>query len=267
MFRELYAYRELLYSLTLREIRVRYKQSLLGAAWALFVPLSMMAVFTFVFTRALKIDGRLDLGGMPYALFAYVGLLPWTFFSGSLTGAVNSLVANHNLVTKVYCPREAFPLSCVASSAFDFIIASSVLFGLIAYFHLFSEWTFTLHPAVLFIPIVLLVQIILTIGLALILSMANLFFRDVRYLFSVIIYLWMFVTNVIYPLESSSVEVNAIIQLNPMTAIIGAYRTCLFEGAVPLDSAFLCAVGVALTTLCVGWGLFRRAESRFAECI
>ncbi len=131
MFAELIRYRELVYSLTLREIRVRYKQSLLGVLWAVFVPLSMMLIFTFVFTKALKLDGKLDLGGMPYAVFAYIGLLPWTFFSSSLTGSVNSLVANQTLVTKVYCPREAFPIACVASSAFDFAIASTLLIGII----------------------------------------------------------------------------------------------------------------------------------------
>ena len=109
MFAELIKYRELLYSLTLREIRVRYKQSLLGVLWALFVPLSMMLIFTFVFTKALKFDGKLDLGGMPYAVFAYIGLLPWTFFSASLTGAVNSLVANQTLVTRCTARGKRFP--------------------------------------------------------------------------------------------------------------------------------------------------------------
>jgi ABC-2 type transport system permease protein/lipopolysaccharide transport system permease protein len=267
MFRELYEYRELLWSLTLREIRVRYKQSLLGVAWALFVPLSMMLIFTFVFTRALKIDGRLDLGGMPYAVFAYIGLLPWTFFSSSLNGAVNSLVANQPLVTKVYCPREAFPLACVASSAFDALIASGVLVALIAYFHWFTSWTFALHATVLFVPVVIIVQVLFTVGLALALSMSNLFYRDVRYLFSVVIYLWMFLTSVIYPLESSDPAVRLIINLNPMTPIIGAYRNCLIDGTLPAAGPFLYATGVAVLCCAGAWCVFHRAEPKFAEFI
>ena len=218
MFAELIKYRELLYSLTLREIRVRYKQSLLGVLWALFVPLSMMLIFTFVFTKALKFDGKLDLGGMPYAVFAYIGLLPWTFFSAGLTGAVNSLVANQTLVTKVYCPREAFPLACIASSAFDFAIASTLLVGIIGYFHFFTEWSFSLHLTILVVPVIVLIQTLFTIGLGFVLAMGNLFYRDVRFVFSVVIYLWMFVTSVIYPLESSKPLYNMLINLNPHEA-------------------------------------------------
>lgn len=267
MMGELYQYRELLYSLTLRDVRVRYKQSLLGAAWALFVPLSMMLIFTFVFTRALKVDGRLDLGGMPYPVFAYIGLLPWTFFSGSLTAAVNSLVANRALVTKVYCPREAFPLASVASSAFDFGVAALLLGGIIAYFHCFTEWDFTLHATVLAVPLVFAVQVLLTVGLALLLAMANLFYRDVRYVFSVGIYLWMFLTCVIYPLEGSEPWHRLLINLNPMTPIIAGYRDCIIHGRLPAAGPFLYAAGVAVLACVGGWRIFHKAEPRFAEFV
>ncbi len=267
MFRELIQYRELIYSLTLREIRVRYKQSILGVLWALFVPLSMMIIFTFVFTKALKFHGKLDLDGMPYAVFAYIGLLPWTFFSTSLTGAVNSLVANQGLVTKVYCPREAFPMACVASSAFDFLIASTLLVGIIAYFHYFTAWNFVAHPAILFIPVVVGVQTVLTIGLALLLAMGNLFFRDVRFVFSVVIYLWMFVTSVVYPLESSRPIYNWLINLNPMNPLIVAYRDCIIGGRLPLHGAFLYVAIVATLLMFGSWALFHRMEPKFAEHI
>ncbi|MCH7849782.1 MAG: ABC transporter permease, partial [Planctomycetes bacterium] len=131
---ELLRYKQLLISLTWRDIRVRYKQSLLGIAWAVLLPLTMMLVFTFVFTRA--IDARsLIAVDMPYALFAYLGLVPWAFFATGLNGCVASLVANRNLVTKVYFPREVFPLSCVASAFVDFCIAMSVVVALMVYFH------------------------------------------------------------------------------------------------------------------------------------
>ena len=267
MFAELIKYRELLYSLTLREIRVRYKQSLLGVLWALFVPLSMMLIFTFVFTKALKFDGQLDLGGMPYAVFAYIGLLPWTFFSAGLTGAVNSLVANQTLVTKVYCPREAFPLACIASSAFDFAIASTLLIGIIGYFHFFTEWSFSLHLTILVVPVIVLIQTLFTIGLGFVLAMGNLFYRDVRFVFSVGIYLWMFVTSVIYPLESSKPLYNLLINLNPMTPIIVAYRQCIVHGQVPLDGGLLYAAAVAVVLFFGGWAWFHRTEPKFAEYI
>lgn len=267
MFREIHEHRELLLSLTLREIRVRYKQSILGVLWAIFIPLSMMLIFTFVFTRALKINGTLDLGNMPYAVFAYIGLLPWTFFSSSLTGAVNSLVANRGLVTKVYCPREAFPLSCVASSGFDFAVASTVLIGLIAYFHTFTEWSYHWHASLLFVPVVLIVQLLFTCGLAFLLAMGNLFYRDVRYLFTVIIYLWMFVTEVIYPLHSSNPLYQLAINLNPMTPIISAYRTCIIHGQLPTAWPFAYAALVSIVVFMLSWAWFHKTEAKFAEYV
>ncbi len=267
MFRELYEYRELLYSLTLREIRVRYKQSLLGVLWAVFVPLAMMLIFTFVFTRALKIEGRIDLGGMPYAVFVYIGLLPWTFFASSLTGSVSSLVANTSLVTKTYCPREAFPLSCVASSAFDFGIASVLLVGVIGYFHFTTDWSFQFHATLVFLPVVLMVQIVFTVGMAFLLAMGNLFYRDVRYLFSVLINLWMFVTAVVYPLESWRPFCNFLINLNPMTPIINAYRQCLIYGEWPLSLPFAYVAVLSVALLMGAWVLFHRLEPKFAEYI
>ena len=157
---ELLRYRSLLVSLTWRDIRVR----------AVLLPLSMMLVFTFVFTRAIDASSVLNVR-MPYALYAYIGIVPWTFFAVSLSGCVNSLVANRNLVTKVYFPREVFPLSCIASSFADFAIAMTVLVGLVAYFHLSGQWAFTPHWTLVFIPVLVTVQIALTIGIGMLLAM------------------------------------------------------------------------------------------------
>jgi len=263
---ELYRYRQLLLSLTWRDLRVRYKQTLLGMGWAVLLPLAMMLIFTFVFTRAVNVVGSMKLS-MPYPLFAYLGLVPWAFFSTSLTGCVSSLVSNRNLVTKVNFPREVFPLSAIGSALADFAVAGSVLVGLTAYFHLTTEWSFSFHRSLLFVPVVILVQVVFTAGLGLLLAMGNLFYRDVRQVSGVAIQLWMFVTCVLYPLPQSGSLTARCLWLNPMTPIISAYRACIAEGRVPLNGHFAYAAVVAGLSLVVGWTCFRRWSHRFAECI
>ena len=263
---ELLRYRHLLLSLTWRDIRVRYKQSLLGIAWAVLFPLSMMLVFTFVFTRAIDARSVLHVD-MPYALYAYTGLVPWAFFSVSLGGCMQSLVANRNLVTKVYFPREVFPLSCVASSFVDFCIAMIVLVGLMAYFDLAGEWVFTPHWALLFLPVVVCVQIMLTVGIGMLLAMANLFYRDVRHVFGIAIQLWMFVSAVVVPVPQDGSLLARVISFNPLVPIISAYRDCVIHGQWPAAGPFLYATVVTVILLVTGWVCFRRASFRFAECI
>ncbi len=263
---ELLQYRQLLLSLTWRDLRVRYKQSLLGVGWAILLPLSMMLVFTFVFTRAIDASSILNVR-MPYALFAYVGLVPWTFFSVSLGGCVNSLVANRNLVTKVYFPREVFPLSCVASSFVDFCIASTVLVGLIAYFHLGGKWSFTPGLSLLFLPVVVFVQILLTVGVGMLLAMANLFYRDVRQIFGVVIQLWMFISAVVVPVPRDGSTLARLIAVNPLVPIISAYRDCIIHGRFPEAGGFAYSTVVAVMLVLGGWIVFRRLSFRFAECI
>lgn len=264
--RELLNYRQLLYSLTWRDIRVRYKQSVLGMAWALLLPLAMMLIFTFVFTRAVRLAEDFEIG-MPYPLFAYTGLVPWAFFSASLTGSVNSLVANRNLVTKVYFPREVFPLSSVFSSFVDFCVAGTVLIGLVAYFDATSTWSFQPSWSILLVPFVVLVQVLLTCGLGMLLAMANLFFRDVRQLFGVFIQLWMFLTCVVYPIRNDGSFWGLLAVCNPMTPIIKAYRDCIINGVAPGGGAFWGACVVSVVLFFGGWALFRRMSFKFAEAI
>lgn len=263
---DLRRFRDLLLSLTWRDLRVRYKQSVLGIGWAVLLPFSMMLMFTFVFTRA--IDASLVLGiDLPYALYAYSGLVPWTFFSVSLGGCVSSLVANRNLVTKVYFPREVFPLSCIAGSFVDFCLAMSVLAGLMFYFHASGAWSFKLAPALLFLPVVVAVQIAITIGLGMLLAMANLFYRDVRQVFGAGIQLALFVSAVVVPVPRDGSLLARLIAINPMVPIIGAYRDCILYGRWPDAIGFSYAVVVSLVLLYGGWFFFRRASYRFAECI
>jgi len=263
---ELLRHRSVLWNLTLREIRVRYKQSLLGVGWALFVPLVMMLTFSFVFSRLTSVADSFATT-MPYPIFLYLGLLPWVFFSQSISTATASLVANRNLVTKIYFPREVFPFSAILSCLFDFLLAATVLVGLIAWYHLTTPWEFHLHPTALWAPVVLLVQIAFTAGLALWLSLANLFYRDVKYLVTVLLQLWMFLTNVIYPLPSDDPLVRALINTNPMTPIISSYRRVLIDGLSPEGGPLLGALLISAVVLLSGWRVFQGTQHRFAECI
>jgi ABC-type polysaccharide/polyol phosphate export permease len=263
---ELVHYRHLLASLIWRDLRVRYKQSVLGMAWAVVMPLAMMLIFTFVFTRAVKVVDGLELS-MPYPLFAYLGLVPWAFFSAGLLGCVNALVANRNLVTKVYFPREVFPLATIGAAFVDFCIAGVVLAGLIVYFDVTTDWDFHLSPAALFLPVVIVVQLLFTCGLGMLLAMANLFYRDVRQILGVAVQLWMFLTCVVYPIRNDGSWWGILAVGNPMTPIIQAYRDCLIEGRIPHGGAFWTACAVSIGVFVGGWALFRRMSWKFAEYI
>ena len=260
-FKELLSYRTLLWTLAWRDIRVRYKQSVLGIAWAMFIPLSMMLVFTFIFTRVvpLKTD-------MPYAIFAYCGLLPWQFFSASTTGAANSLLANRSLVTKIYFPAEVFPISCILASFIDFLVGSIVLVGLIIFYALTGYSIIVSWTAFLVVP-VLMVQIVFTCGVSFFLSMGNLFFKDVRYVYSVVITLWMFASSVIYPMKTSDPKIQFILNLNPMTPILDAYRDVLLRGKLPDWSTLGYSAFVAVTVFLIGWIIFYKMQYKFAEKI
>jgi len=255
--KELVSYRELLYSLVLRDIKIRYKQSFLGIAWAMFTPLAMMLIFTFVFSRITKIST----GEIPYPIFAYCGLLPWTFFSGSLTGATVSLVSNRSLVTKIYFPREVFPLAAILSKFVDFCIALVILFGLMIYFRVSFHWT------ILLFPLLLVVQVLFMAGLAFFLSMGYLFYRDIKYIFDVIIMLWMFATSVIYPINVESPTLQRILMLNPMTPILDSYRSLILEGRIPNISSLSLPTVIAVAFFIIGWVWFHKSEYLFAETI
>ncbi len=263
-------YRELIWTLAWRDIRVRYKHSILGAAWAILPPIAMMLVFNFVFGAVADIN-RQKLTGhptLPYCLFAFCGLVPWMFLANGLTAATGSLVSNRQLVTKVYFPREVLPLASVLSALIDFVISGLILVLLAAYYHFRSGvWSFEFHWSILFVPLVLIVQIIFMCGMGLLLSMANLFYRDVGFLFRSLIQLWMFLTCVVYQLDSATGWKRLIIQLNPMTPIIRAYRDGLLFGRLPLSPAFAGATAVSILILIIGWRWFRRREFEFAEYI
>lgn len=255
---------DLVVCLTWRDLRLRYKQSVLGPLWALVQPVSLMLVFALVLGPAMRSSIP---GNMPYALFALAGLVPWTFFGSGLMQAVNSLVANRNLITKVYFPRESFPFSCVAASLVDFFIALAALGGLMVWFHVRGAWHTTLSYSMFFLPALILVQCILMAGLGLIASMANLFYRDVRPMLGVALQLGMFVSAVVVPAPQGGSLFSRIVALNPLLPLINGYRDCLLFGRLPDPAGLTYATIIALLTFGCGWAAFRRASFRFAECI
>lgn len=256
MVTEQFTYRELLFQMTKRDLLLRYKQTAMGFAWAVFMPLVNTAVFSVIFMRVAPIHTP-----VPYPLFAFCGLLTWNFFASSLKFAVGSMTSNYNLVTKVYFPREIFPFSSVIVSLVDFLIASIVIVAMMAYYGIYPGLS------IIMLPVVLLVQIAFTAGVALLLAMSNLFYRDVKYIFEIVLMVWMFATSVLYPVEMVGGKLGWIMRMNPMTPIIDAYREVLFYGTWPSSTAFLTASALAFVTLFLGWLTFHRAEFKFAESI
>ena len=256
MMLEQVEYRELLWQMTVRDLLLRYKQTVMGYGWAIFTPVVNTVIFTVIFTRVAPIATE-----VPYPLYAYCGLLPWSFFASSLKFAASSLTANTTLVTKVYFPRESLAFSAVLVSFVDFLVASTVLVGMMIYFQV------DVSASVLFLPILLLIQIAFTAGLALILAMANMYYRDVKYIFEIVVTFWMFATPVLYPIELVGGRLGMALALNPMTPIIDGYRAVLLRGELPATAPLLWTALVAVTTLAVGWSVFHQKEFQFAENI
>jgi len=252
--REQYDFRELLYQMTRRDLLLRYKQTVMGFGWAIFMPLINTAVFSVIFTRVAPLE--MD---MPYPLFAYCGLLAWNFSASSFRFAVMSLTANANLVTKVYFPREIFPLSAVLVSLVDFAVGATVLVALMIYYHVVPT------AAIAALPWVLLVHFMFTLSISLLLAMANLFYRDVKYIFELLLTVWMFVSAVLYPVSQVSGTLGRVMAINPMTPILEGYRDVLLRGHVPDPSTFLFTTVASAVFLVAAWVIFHRAEYAFAE--
>jgi ABC-type polysaccharide/polyol phosphate export permease len=255
MLREQYEYRELLFQMVKRDLLVRYKQSVMFG-WAIFMPLLNTAVFSIIFTRVAPIETP-----VPYPLYAYCGLWAWNLFASSLKFSVGSLTSNPNLVSKVYFPREIFPFSAVIVSLVDSLVAASVLVGLMVYYGVSPT------GAIVWLPVVVLVHLAFTAAVGLILSLANLFYRDVKYLFEIILTVWMFMTSVLYPLDAIDGALATVVRLNPMTPIIDAYRAALLGVPMPDVTGFAVASLVAVMLLAWSWVVFHRSEFEFAENI
>jgi ABC-type polysaccharide/polyol phosphate export permease len=249
-------YRELLYQMTIRDLLIRYKQAVMGFAWALIVPVAQTLVFSVIFTRVAQIETD-----VPYPLYAMSGLLPWTFFASALRFSLTSLTNNSALVTKVYFPREIFPVSAVLVALVDFAVASLVLVGMMIYYGVPPS------GAIWLLPVVLVVHVVFTLALALLLSMANLFYRDVKYMIDLVLMFWMFATSVVYPVERLGGRLAEVLAFNPMTPIIEGYRATILFGDNPFSTRFLVTAAASLVMLAGAWTLFHRAEARFAEVL
>jgi ABC-type polysaccharide/polyol phosphate export permease len=255
--RELMRARDLLATWTRREFRVRYSQSLLGATWALLQPLAVMLIMTVVFSVFL----RVPTGGAPYVLFSYVGVLAWTFFANSIGFAVTSLVNNMSLVGRIYFPREILPVGSILVGLADFLVAGLLLAPMLLWYGV------SVGSSLLWLPLVLVVQIVLMAALSLAASAVTVFFRDVRFLVPLALQVWMYATPVIYPVEQVPEWLMPVYFVNPMAALVDAYRRALLFDAAPRAWPFLWAAASSFALLIVSYAAFKRAERRFADVI
>jgi lipopolysaccharide transport system permease protein len=255
-FAELWQYRELLYFLTWRDVKVRYKQTALGAAWAILQPLFMMGIFTLFFGRL----AGFDTGGVPYPLFALAGLVPWTFFANAISMSGNSMVGSTHLISKVYFPRILIPAGAIAACLVDLGLSAVVLAAALALYHVAP----TTH--LLMLPFLVLLTSTLAFGVGAWLSALNVKYRDVRFLLPFLIQLWFFASCVIVPSNALPAKWRGFIMLNPMTGVIEAYRSSLF--GLPFHWASLgFATVVTIGVLIYSTYAFRRMEKHFADMI
>lgn len=253
-FKEIWRYKDLLYFLTLRGIKARYAQSILGVSWAIIQPLFSTIVFTLVFGGLAKVDSD----GMPYFLFSYLALWPWNYFSGTLTESANSLIQNANMITKVYFPRMVLPLSAILSKLLDFLIAFVVVIGLLIYFRVTPGWGLVILP-------VLILQLLMTsLGIGMFLSALAVKYRDVKHALSFIVQLLLYAAPVVYSTNAVPEEYVPYYILNPMVGVIEGFRAAFLDRPIPWDWIW---PGSILSVIFFVFGMmyFRRMEQIFAD--
>jgi len=256
-FTEVWEYRYLLLRMLVRPIQVRYKQTLLGVAWAVLKPLAAMLVFTLFFGKLLGVQRHV---GVPYPLFAFAGLLPWNFAAATVTGASSSTVSNAHLITKVYFPRVFLPVSALGWTALDFSVGAAVLVGLMVWYGV--------APGiyVLLVPVLLLLIAGCSLGVGIFLSAVNVRYRDFGHIVPFLIQTWLFLTPVIYPSTIIPERFRVLADLNPMSGMISAFRACLFGGQVDWGSLGI-STSVCLAILLVGSWYFGTVEDFFADVV
>ena len=255
-FKDVWAYRELLYFLTWRDIKIRYKQTVLGFAWAILQPFLMMVVFTLFFGNLLNVPSE----GVPYPLFNYAAMLPWILFAQGITRSSESLVANVNMVKKVYFPRLVMPLSGVLAPVVDFAIAFVILIGMMFYFG------YPPTMRILWLPAFVILALMTALGVGLWLSAINVQYRDVRYVVPFLVQLWLFASPVVYSSSLLPARFQAIYGLNPMAGVIEGFRWALL-GTEPPGSLIAVSVIIVIVILTSGAFYFRRSEKTFADVV
>lgn len=256
--RDIWVYRELLYFLIWRDVKVRYKQTLLGVVWVVLQPVLTMLIFTLFFGKLAGIEQQT--GGIPYPVFVYAGLLPWSFFANAITNSGNSLVASAHLITKVYFPRLLVPASAVMAGWVDFAISFLVLVVLMIYYGVALSWT------LLILPLLLLMATLFALGVGAWLSALNVKYRDIRFVLPFLIQLWMFLSPVIYPPAFVPQRWRWLLTLNPLTGIIEGFRSALFSRSFNWMALGVSTI-VILVVLIYAAYAFKRMERRFADII
>ena len=257
-FRDLWMYRELIYFMTLRNIQVRYKQSLLGIMWAILRPFLTMVVFSIFFGGFAKIPTD---NNIPYPIFTFAGILPFELFSKAISDTSNSLVHNSHMITKVYFPRMILPISSVFSTVLDFVIGLAVLIGMMLYYHITPS-----IQALWAIPVFLLLAMVSALGIGLWLSAMNVLYRDINYITPFINQLWMYITPIAYSSTLVSEKWQVLYSINPMKAVVDGFRWCLLGAPQTTSTAWISA-GVAVILLISGLFYFRRMERTFADMV
>lgn len=257
--KELFSYRELLFSLTKKELKVKYRGSVLGFLWSLLNPILTMLVYSFVFSIVLRA------GIQEFAIFLICALLPFNFLSNSVNYGAGSIISSSNLVNKIYFPREIIPLSIVFANLFNFF------FELIALFIVLAIMGYKFYVFLYLLPIVIFIQFFLVVGVTLLVSALNVFFRDLQHLITIIMMVWFFGTPIIYPLSMVPEKFQFIIKINPMTVYSSYYRNIFYYVKYPESSGFpslwetLSALGITLLIFFIGYFVFKKMEPRFAE--
>jgi lipopolysaccharide transport system permease protein len=250
-------YLDLLLTLTHHRIRVRYKQSALGIVWALLQPLALMLIYTVIFSVVTKVPT----GGTPYSIFVYTALLPWTFFSSTLTTAVNCLVSHNNLITKVYFPREILPLTYLFAAGFDLLVASLVLAVMMAYYRVVPG------PEALWVFPILLLATAFSAAMALLFSAGQVWFRDIGLAMPLALQLWMFASPVVYPLSAVPARFHALYILNPMAGVTENFRRVLLQHQSPDFESLQVATIITVLLLIPSYLFFKNREATMADVI
>lgn len=255
--KSIFASKDILLAWTSRTIRARYQQSVLGGLWAIIQPAASVIIFSIIFTQFVPIDT----GGIPYPVFSFVAVVPWTFFSSSLSDMSNTLVQNISLVTKIYFPREALVIASMLARLVDFGISGALL---IVLFIVFRVPIFL--PGLPILPLILLTQIALVTGLGLITSALNVFYRDVQPLLTLVIQLWFYASPIIYPVTMVPERFRTLYFLNPMAGILESYRAILLYHTMPGPYIYI-AGAISITILIIGYWFFKRVEFLFADIV